>query len=87
MGGIDQQDLHASKNNRGLAAVLLCATLVGCGGPSVEVTGSERQAVEKWVTEDYGYRAPLRFDSVWRAQGQADRSIDGLRPVRRSARI
>jgi hypothetical protein len=40
-----------------------------------EVSGSERQAVEKWVTEDYGYRAPLRFDSVWRAQGQADRSM------------
>lgn len=75
MAGIDQQDLHGSRVKGALVVVLLCATLVGCGGPSVEVTGSERQAVEKWVTEDYGYRAPLRFDSVWRAQGQADRSM------------
>lgn len=75
MASVDQQNNRASRVNGVVAAMLLCASLVGCGGPSVEVTGAQRQAVEKWVTEDYGYRAPLKFNSVWRAQGQANQSM------------
>lgn len=58
-----------------LALLLACAPLAGCGGPSSEITGADRAKVEAWVTKDYGYRTPLRFDSVWRAQGEPDRSM------------
>ena len=49
--------------------------LAACGGPAAEVTGAKRQAVETWVTQDNGYRAPLQFDSVWYAQGQGDQHM------------
>lgn len=58
-----------------LFGLLSCFALTACGGPSVEITGDKRKTVEKWVTEEYEYRLPLRFDGVWRARGDPDAQL------------
>ncbi|MGN8001457.1 hypothetical protein [Sphingomonas sp. 22176] len=59
-----------------ISACAFAVTLLsGCGGPSAEVTGARRAAVERWVTADHGYRTPLKFDSVWYSQGFADQHM------------
>jgi len=56
-------------------ALLISLMLAGCGGPTAEVTGTKRQAIERSVSAEYDYRSPLHFDSIWYARGEVTQGM------------